>query len=443
MIDDRAALGGDERRETVLECLERGVRAAHPETVIGRELTVEDGVLRVGGATYGLERDGRVVVVGGGNAAGAAALALEERLGEHLQEGVVVSDEALETDRLSVLEGAHPLPGEANVRGAREVVRLAREAGTDDLVIVLVTGGGSAHLTQPADGVSLEALRTVTDRLLAAGAPIGDLNAVRKHLSRLKGGQLARAAHPASVCALVFSDVVGDDLETVASGPVSPDSTSYAEALAVLERYGVDAPDAVRRHLESGAAGDLAETPGPDDPAFERVDTHVLANGRTALEAARACASERGYASALLSTRVRGEAREVARDHVAIAEECALSGEPFEPPVVLVSGGETTVTVAGDGSGGPNAEFVLSAGTELADFPGAVVVGAVDTDGVDGASETAGAIVESGEVDREAARAALAANDASGYFSRYGGVVRTGPTGTNVNDLRVLLVGRE
>jgi hydroxypyruvate reductase len=264
------------------------------------------------------------------------------------------------------------------------------------------------------------------------------MNAVRKHLSAVKGGLLARAAHPATVVSLVFSDVVGDDLDVIASGPTVPDTSTFADALDVLDRYGVAVPDAVEDRLERGAAGDLPETPDPGDPAFDRTTAHVLADNFTALSAARDAAEAAGFDALVLSSRVRGEAREAAKVHAGIAEECAATGNPVEPPAVLLSGGETTVTVRGSGRGGRNQEFALSAALELATD---VVVASVDTDGIDGSTDAAGALVDASTVeDPGAARRALADNDAFGYLDDRGATVYTGRTGTNVNDLRALVV---
>ena len=338
------------------------------------------------------------------------------------------------------------MPDEAGVEGARRVRAVVEDAGEGTLVLAVITGGGSALLPAPVDGIALADLQATTDLLLESGASIDEINAVRKHCSAIKGGRLAAAARPAHVATLAFSDVVGDDLGVIASGPTVPDPTTYADALAVLDRYGLDVPAAVHDHLEAGAAGNRSETPGPDAD-FSHVDTHVLANAWTAVDAAREVAAERGYDPLVLSTRVRGEAREQGLGHVAVAEEIAASGEPVDPPAVVLSGGETTVTVRGDGEGGPNQEFALRAALEFGGTAGGsenAVLAAVDTDGRDGGSDAAGAIVDGSTVpDADAAaeaRAALADNDAGTYLDGRGALVYTGRTGTNVNDLRVLVV---
>lgn len=305
------------------------------------------------------------------------------------------------------------------------------------LVLVAVTGGASAVLPAPADGISLADLRETTDQLLESGAEIHDLNAVRKHLSTLKGGGLARLAAPATVVGLVLSDVVGNDLSVIASGPTAPDETTYDDALDVLDRFDLDVPRSVRTRLARGSAGDLPETPKPGDSVFERVTNHILADTFTALDAARDVAQERGYDTLVLSSRVRGEAREAAKTHVAVAEEVLATGNPLDAPAVVLSGGECTVTVRGDGSGGPNLELCLAAAPEL---PDGAVLASIDSDGKDGGTDVAGAIVDAEAVAARDAHAALAKNDALPVLRDAGALVESGATGTNVNDLRVLVV---
>ena len=445
MIEHRDQLADDAPTETALACIEAGIRAAHPRTVVRESVDFDGRTLRVREDEYDLDEYDEVVVVGGGNAAGHVAVALEAVLGDRIARGVVVTDDPTETDRIEVREGDHPVPSRRGEDGARAVLDLAESAGEETLVLAVVTGGGSALLPAPAgrseraDGVTLSDLQSVTDALLESGADIHEINAVRKHCSALKGGQLARAAAPATVVGLVLSDVVGNDLDVIASGPTSPDESTFAEAVSVLDRYGVETPERVRERLRRGADGALAETPRSDDPAFDRVRNHVLADGFTALRAAREAAADRGYRTLVLSSRVRGEAREAVKTHAAIAEEALATGNPVEPPAVVLSGGETTVTVRGDGEGGPNQEFAVGGALEL-DAEG-VALAAVDTDGIDGATDAAGGIVDSATVEDPAtARDALAANDVYPYLAERDALIRTGPTGTNVNDLRVLVV---
>ncbi|SEW03847.1 glycerate kinase type-2 family protein [Natrinema salifodinae] len=455
-IRDRDRLAATEARDVALDCLEAGIEAGHPRTVVRDAVSLEDGTLRIADAAYDLDEYDEVVVLGGGNAAAHVAATLEELLGDRIDRGIVVTDDPVATERVAVREGDHPVPSERGVEATRELLAEADAADEDALVLAAITGGGSALMPAPAGDVSLADLQATTDDLLASGADIGEINAVRKHLSALKGGRLARRAAPATVASLILSDVVGNDLSVIASGPVAPDASTFDDALAVLDRYEIDAPAAVSDRLERGAAGEVSETPGPDDPAFERVSNHVVADGMTVLEAAREAAAERGYEPLVLSSRVRGEARDAATAHVAIAEEVRATGTPVEPPAVLLSGGETTVTLRGDGTGGPNQEFATSAALELAgDSRGedsgesgngtgnesSITVAAVDTDGIDGASDAAGAIVDETTVDEPAAaRQALAENDVYPYLDERNGLLLTGPTGTNLNDLRVLVV---
>ena len=463
MIANRDELVGTSARETALSCVEAGVRATHPKTVIRDSLRLDGDALRVLDAEYDLSTYDEVVAVGGGNAAGHVAAALETLLGDRVARGVVVTDDPAATDRIEICEADHPVPSERGVAGARDVLDLAESADEKTLVLAVVTGGGSALMPAPAGDVTLADLQSTTDALLASGADIHEINAVRKHLSALKGGRLARAAAPATVVGLVLSDVVGNDLDAVASGPTAPDESTFSAARSVLDSYDLAAPERVRDRLRRGANGDIPETPRSGDPTFDRVSNHVLADGFTALDAAREVAADRGYETLILSSHVRGEAREAAKTHVAVAEESLATGNPVEPPAVVLSGGETTVTVRGGvfgsgetegssrerserdgGVGGPNQEFAASAAVEL-DAPG-VVLASIDTDGIDGPTDAAGAIVDAETVsdgDADAVRAALANNDVNSPLDERGALVRTGPTGTNVNDLRVLVVERE
>jgi hydroxypyruvate reductase len=424
--------------ETALACLTAGVEAAHPARAVERTVSLDGEWLQVADETYDLAAFDTLVVLGAGKAAAELARALERLLGDRLDDGSVVVDATPDPplDRVANAVGEHPVPGDGSVRGANRVLDLARECDESTLVLAPFTGGGSALLVAPAAGLALDDVRDVTESLLAAGADVAELNAVRKHCSAVKGGLLARVCAPATVVSLLVSDVVGDDPAVIASGPTVPDPTTFASALDVLDRYGV-AAGAVRAHLERGRDGAIAETPTADDPAFERTTTHVLASGRTALEAARETAAARGYTPCLLSASVEGEAREAGRFHAAVASEVEESGEPVAPPAVLLSGGECTVTVSGDGVGGPNGEFALAAAL---DVESGVVVGSVDTDGRDGSTDAAGGLVDAETVtDPREARAALADNDSHTYLDSSGVLLRTGRTGTNVNDLRVVV----
>jgi hydroxypyruvate reductase len=345
---------------------------------------------------------------------------------------------------------SHPVPDARGLAAAAEVETLARGLGPDDVLLVLLSGGASALLPAPAEGIALEDKQTTTALLLGAGATIHELNAVRKHLSRLKGGGLARAAAPARVLTLVLSDVVGDDLSTIASGPTVPDPTTFAQALAVLTHRGLvgEVPAAVRARLEAGARGEIEETAKPGETAFRRAATRVVGSNVLSLAAAARAARRQGLRPLVLTTRLEGEAREVARVLVAVLRECVESGRPAAPPVCLLAGGETTVTVRGEGQGGRNQEVAAAAAAALAGFPTPAVVASLATDGIDGASDAAGGIVD----DRTSSRAAalglapaavfLAASDTRNFLGPLGDLIVTGPTGTNVVDLVVLLAGR-
>ena len=428
-----------DRHRLALDCVQAGIEAAHPRNVVHRTVDLDGETLVVGDARYDLETFDRVLVVGGGKAAAGVADALEAVLGDRIDAGAIVTYDPHTSGRIDHLPGDHPVPSCQGAESTRQVREYLAEADERTLVLAIVTGGASALLPAPVESVSLSDLRTTTEALLESGAEISELNAVRKHLSTLKGGGLARRAVPATVVSLVFSDVVGNDLGVIASGPVSPDETTFSDALSVLDRYELAVPDAVRSHLERGASGDIPETPKPGDPVFDRVTTHILADGYTALDAAAEVASDRGYTPCILSSRVRGEAREAAKSHVAVGEEVVATGNPIAAPAVILAGGESTVDVQDDGHGGPNLEFALSAALEFTeDF----VLAAVDTDGKDGGTDVAGALVDTETIpDAEAARDALARNDAATYLASRNALVRTGPTGTNVNDFRILVAG--
>lgn len=433
MISDRDRLARTPAHETALACIEAGIEAALPERAVASAAARDGDDLHVGGATYDLAAFDRVLLFAVGKAAPGAARTLREVV--EVDGGLVVTDADPGECGVECIVGGHPLPDAGSVRAGERALALLREADERTLVLAAVTGGGSALLEAPAADLSLEDLRAVTAGLLEAGAPIDAINAVRKHCSRVKGGRLAGAARPATVAAVVVSDVVGDDLATIASGPFAPDPTTYDDAIAALP---ADAPAAVRDHLRAGARGEREETPGPGDSAFDRVRHEVVANGRTAVAAAREAAAERGYATRVLGTRIEGEASEVGRVYPAVAAEALESGEPVEPPAVVLAAGETTVTVRGDGEGGPNAECALSAARAL---PDGAVLGCVDTDGRDGGMDAAGAVVDAAAWGADAGDA-LARNDAGGYLARRerDALVETGATGTNVNDLHVLVV---
>lgn len=388
----------------------------------------------------------RMLVVGAGKAAAAMAATVEAVYGLEVSlDGLVVTrhGHALPTRRIRVVEAGHPLPDEQGLQAAAQILRLVQTAAPGDQILALISGGGSSLLTLPAEGLTLADLTAVSRALLACGAPIAEINCVRKHLTQTLGGQLA-AASRAPVLALSISDVAGDDPAVIASGPFAPDHTTHADALAVLARWGITPPAKVMDHLQRGARGVIAETPKPGAACFARVENRVIATGRTALDAAAACLRAQGVTPVILGDTVEGEAREAARVFAAIAREVRRHGSPWPPPVALLSGGETTVTVRGQGRGGRNAEFALALAIALQGLDGVYAL-AADTDGIDGNGDNAGALVSPDSLARAAAlgidaRARLMDNDAHGFFAALGDLLVTGPTRTNVNDFRAILI---
>ncbi|MCK9685091.1 glycerate kinase type-2 family protein [Scleromatobacter humisilvae] len=384
---------------------------------------------------------GRTIVIGAGKASAAMARALEDHWPGPL-EGLVVTRYGYEVPcaRIEIVQAAHPVPDEAGVEASRRIAAMVTGLTEDDLVIALISGGGSSLLAAPAPGLTLADKRAVNAALLASGASIGEMNCVRRHLSALKGGRLGALCHPARVVTLLISDVPGDDPRDIASGPTVADPTTCADALAIVDRYRMDVPDAVRRLLESGGC----ESVKPGDPRLARGEVRMITAPQIALEAAAQVARDAGIAAHILGDSLEGEARDLGKAMAGIARQVALRGQPFEAPCVLLSGGETTVTLRGDGRGGRNVEFLLSLAVALDGLAGVHAI-AGDTDGVDGAEEIAGAHVAPDTLARAWARgvnprASLDANDAHTFFSGLGDSVVTGPTLTNVNDFRAILV---
>jgi len=388
------------------------------------------------------EPAGRLIVIGAGKAAAAMARALEEHYGPERLEGLVVTRyaHALATRKIRVLEAGHPLPDEAGRRATAAILGLLHDLDDDDLVLCLLSGGGSALLTAPR-GVTLEEKIDLTRQLLRSGASIQEMNVVRKHLSEVKGGWLAATAAPARLLTLIISDVVGDDQSSIASGPTVPDPSTFAEALAVLERYRITSP-AARHYLMEGVKGRVPETPKPGQSLFRRAKTHLAASNQTSLEAAASYLREQGVTSHILSSFVTGEASLVAAVHAALIRQVLEYGQPFEPPCALLSGGETTVTVRGGGRGGRNSEFALALALELPSLERVHAVVA-DSDGVDGSEDNAGVFVSPRlfrQVSRREAERRLAGNDSYTLFQQADHLLVTGPTHTNVNDIRIFLI---
>jgi hydroxypyruvate reductase len=389
---------------------------------------------------------GRTVVVGAGKAAASMALAVESHWpAAKPLEGVVITryGHGLPTKRIRVVEAGHPVPDESGEAAAREILAAARSLGEDDLLLTLVSGGGSSLLALPVEGVSMADLKAVTRELLASGAPIQDMNTVRKHLSAIQGGRLALATR-ARVRALVISDVTGDDPTHIASGPTVPDPTTFADALEILARFGVTPPASIASYLRRGAEGLVPESPKPGDPAFARVDNRVIATAHASLMSAADYVRGEGVTPMVLGDSVTGEASEVAKVYAALARQIRLHEHPFKPPVALISGGETTVTLRNKGRGGRCAEFLLSLAVSLEGLPDTWAL-ACDTDGIDGSENNAGALLSPDALARAGAlglapKKMLAENDSYGFFAALGDLVVTGPTRTNVNDFRIIVI---
>jgi glycerate 2-kinase len=423
------------------EIFSAGLDAADPEEAVRRCVRIEGNAVVAGDRRFEAER---VFVLAAGKAAGAMSRAAEELFGERIAGGLIVTRYGHEaaSEKLEIIFAGHPEPDEKSVEAARRAEELARSLGGGDLLLALISGGASALLADPAPPIELADLKKLTGALLRSGANISEINTVRKHVSVLKGGGLAKLAAPAPTLVLLLSDVVGDDPSAIASGLTAPDPTTLDDARRVLERYGIEPPRSVAEHLKNAP-----ETPKPGDPVFERVLNLICGSGRHAAGAAVAKARELGYEPMLLSTSITGDASGIASVYAAVIREVLESGNPLPPPCAVISGGEATVTVRGDGVGGPNQEFALALAVELDGIEGWAAL-AADTDGNDGPTDAAGGLVDgatadavrSGGTDPEEA---LANNDAYAALESGGVRLVTGPTGTNVNDLRVALVSGE
>ena len=439
--------GSAGRRADALNIFESALKAADPGQCISRALSLQDGELRICGSSYALERISRLIVVGAGKATPAMASAVEGILGARISAGAVNTKygHALPLDHIATTECGHPFPDEAGVAGSERMLSLIQGLDENALVIGLFSGGGSALMPAPAEGISLAEKQEATRALLACGATIDEINTIRKHLSRAKGGLLARRATPARIVSLLLSDVVGDPLDTIASGPTCPDSTSFGDCLDILDRYRLRPmlPAAVLRRLEAGARNEVEDTPKVGDSCFARSRNHLIGNNLLAIESAVRTARALGYNTLVLSTRIQGEAREVAAVHAAIAQEVTTSSQPVPPPACVISGGETTVTLSGRGKGGRSQELALAAALRLENWERITLLSA-GTDGSDGPTDAAGAIVDGTTADRArqlglSPAAYLADNDSYHFFKALGDLVITGPTNTNVMDLQIIL----
>jgi hydroxypyruvate reductase len=434
-------------RRDALAIFKAALKAADPREAIRRHVTCNESRLQVGRKRYDLACYHRVIALGAGKASARMAQTLEALLGRRITQGLINTKygHAARLKRIDLHECGHPVPDAAGVAGSRRIAALAAEATGEDLVIVLISGGASALMPLPSAPIELEEKQETTRLLLACGAAIQEINAVRKHISAIKGGQLARLAAPATVVALMLSDVIGDPLDVIGSGPTAPDASTFRSAWHVIERYGLQdrIPSVVRHRLEAGLLGEIDETPKSGDACFRRVQNVIVGSNRLAVDAAARAARERGYRPVVLSTLIEGETREIASMHAAILKEAIASGRPARPPVCFISGGETTVTLRGEGLGGRNQEFALACALALDGVPAAAALSG-GTDGTDGPTDAAGAIADGRTLERARklgldSAAFLARNDSYHFFDALGDLIRTGPTGTNVMDVRLLL----
>ena len=420
------------------------MKAANPAEAVLRHVQLAGNVLTAGRKRYRLDLFRHVYVIGAGKASAQMAQSIERLLGKRITGGLIniKYGHAARLRRIELNECGHPIPDRNGELGAQRIAEIARQSGQDDLVLCLISGGASALLPLPAPPVTLEEKQETTRLLLHCGANIHELNCVRKHISAVKGGQLAELAFPATVLALILSDVIGDDLDVIGSGPTVPDRSTFSDARAILAKYGISGkvPAAVQERL----SGNASETPKPGGQIFEKVQNLIVGSNRLAVDAAAQQARSLGYHTLVLSTFIEGETRDVARVHAAIAKEIRATGRPVKVPACVISGGETTVTIRGSGLGGRNQEFALAAALDIAGLKDVVVLSA-GTDGTDGPTDAAGAIADGSTVTRAAAQgldaaAYLANNDSYPFFEYLGNLIKTGPTGTNVADVRIMLL---
>ncbi len=425
-----------------------GLQAVEPGAAVKNYCRLEDDQLIIGDWIYDLGKYNNLYVIGAGKAAAPMAATLEQILDKRITSGIinVKYKHLADLERIKLIEAGHPLPDNNGQRGAGEILNLAQNAENGDLVICLISGGGSALLPLPFPGLSLQDKQDTIKVLLVCSATIHEINTIRKHTSMLKGGRLAEAAYPAAIVSLILSDVVGDDLDVIASGPTVPDSSTFVQCMEIFNKYDIvnTVPEIVVAHIQAGAEGEVPETPKEGDPAFKKTRNLIIGNNMDAVMAAKQKAERLGYNALVLSSMIEGETRHVAYVHGAIAREIIKTGNPLAPPACILSGGETTVTLKGTGLGGRNQEFALAAAIDI-DGNEDIVVLSGGTDGTDGPTDAAGALSDTTTMERAAAMGLnphhfLANNDAYHFFQKLGDLFVTGPTNTNVMDLRIILV---
>lgn len=436
-------------RKDALTIFQAGIKAVNPIHSVKKHFIRQDEKIIVKDQTYDLTRYDRILVVGGGKASAAMAQPIEEILGDRLKSGIlnVKYGHAVPLNIIHVNEAGHPVPDEAGLLGTQKIIHLLQQTGEKDLVLCLISGGGSALMPCPAEGLTLKDKKQLTKCLLESGATIHEINALRKHVSQIKGGRLAKLAYPSTLVALILSDVIGDDLDSIASGPTVPDKSTYQNCLQILDKYNIQhkIPSSVLELLKKGSKGEIKETPKADDPAFKQTQNVIIASNILAMRAAQRKAEALGYHPLILSSRIEGETKEVSRVHAAVAKEILSTGNPVSRPACVISGGETTVTIRGKGLGGRNQEFALAAAIEIKGLENVVILSG-GTDGTDGPTDAAGAIADGTTLKRAKALGLdaehhLRDNDSYHFFQSLDDLLITGPTYTNVMDLRLVMVG--
>jgi len=438
----------EEMRGNAVKIFYKGLQAVEPGSAIKRSCKREGDNLFIGNRKYNLSGIENIFVTGAGKATAPMAAAIEDILGENITRGIinVKYGHTASLNRIMLIEAGHPVPDKNGMQGAGEILNLVEGAGKNDLVLCLISGGGSALLVLPAEGITLKDKQDTIKILLSCGATIHEINTIRKHTSEIKGGRLARAAYPAGMVSLILSDVIGDDLDVIASGPSVPDPSTFEESMNILKKYKILKliPKAVVSHIRKGASGKIPETPKEGDRVFNNTYNLIIAGNMEAINAARQESKKMGYKTLVLSSMIEGETRDVAKVHTAIAKEILKTGNPLPPPACILSGGETTVNITGSGLGGRNQEFVLAAAIDIAKRKNIVVLSG-GTDGGDGPTDAAGAIADNNTLKRAENMGLnplnfLLNNDSYHFFKQLDDLLITGPTNTNVMDLRIMLV---
>ncbi len=435
-------------RETALKLLEEGLKAADPYKAVSKNIVVYGDKIKVAGEEL---KPSRIFVVGFGKASIAMAKAIEDKLGNRIDEGVISAPKSLREEKISlkkirIVWAGHPYPDEGSVKAGYEISGLVKKANKNDLVIALVSGGGSALMEYPANNITLNDFIETTKLLLKSGATIQEINTVRKHISLVKGGWLARHAYPAKLIALIISDVVGDPIDSIASGPTAPDPTTFHDVQNVLKKYNLwnKVPESVREYIKRGVKGLVPETPKPGDKIFTNTKNVIIASNIESLKKMANMSKDLGYNVIILTSMLEGEAREVGRVLASIAIDAKLHGNPIKPPAIILAGGETTVTVRGKGRGGRNQELALSAAFTISEVHG-IAIASIGTDGIDGLTPYAGGIVDAHSINRAKKlglnpEELLIDNNSYEFFNKLGDGIYTGPTGTNVNDLQIMVI---